>query len=331
MKNKCPGTLLIIGVFVLVVFVIPLALFSTLSGTFVPPAPDSPEARVPDLPYPLAQAAAPSTAAEAPAGEIPAPDATPDGNGDSAAEILGDENVKKLFAAFRARHPNPPDEAKRLNGYPGVPGAYSELALAILMEEEPSRSFFTLLAHPNSAVRWSAVHGLLDADNALRAEGAKAVIELLADSGEAERNALVRAATETLIADTQAGRTSNAQMLLMFLGEYAQPAIPHLVWASRNHPDANMRVFAMNTVYLLDPNSDSAREAIQRGLGDASGTVRLQALQAWVLRPLEAGWRRGGGVPPVYLQRAPGGRAGGTVTADVPSVPAEKSAAVRAI
>lgn len=330
MKRKWPGALLLIGVIVLVAVVIPLTLFSTISGAFVPPVTGTDAARVPELPY------ANVAASEQPgAGEAPPAVEPPDANtalgrdGEGAGAIQGDAIVEALLAGYRNRHPEPPSAPGRLHPQEGVPVEFCEMALSMLLGEESADEFFKLLSHPDASVRRAVVEGLAAAQNALREEGAPAMLGLLATTAGEERERLVRVAVEALIADTEAGLSSNVPMVLMYLGEYARPAIPHLVWASRNHTDPRTRVCAMGAVYTLAPDSDLTRTLISERLMDADGGVRLQALGAWALRPLAEYARDSGRDSPLYLTRPQGD------TPDEPALeldtPTQKAAFARAM
>jgi hypothetical protein len=113
MKKKWQGTLLLIAVLLLVFVVIPLALFSTVPGTYAPPAPDSPEAQIPILPYPVAKVAVPEPSPEP--GEMPPEEApAPEESLNTVAEILNDKTVKRLLVAYKNRQPDPPAGAENI-------------------------------------------------------------------------------------------------------------------------------------------------------------------------------------------------------------------------
>jgi len=310
---------LILVVSVLALIAIPVVRFATSSGTFTPPAPDSAEAQIPALPYAHAVPAPPQDAEpENPLEESkPEADSLPASDTALATDILDDPVVAKLVAAFQERQPDAPRPPARYYREERVPNALTDIAYAVLQDAAPEERLLKLVHHPDPAVRKAAIEALLVAQNAMASEGAMALLQFLAHTGEEDLNQLVFAATETLIADTQAGRLGNAQVLLIFLGDYAQPAVPHLLWAFQNHPEAEMRAWTLSAAVMLDPQSDRAREAVQQGLHDPDGAVRVQALLHLLLRPIAT--RRSS----IGMERRPGDVPGDNVA---PEVPKEKSA-----
>ncbi|MBI2425872.1 MAG: hypothetical protein HYV27_23810 [Candidatus Hydrogenedentes bacterium] len=281
---------------------LPLLLFGTVSGAFLPPPADSPEAQRPPLPEVL------SRHGERPSESAAIAPITPqsaEGAPSGEAEAMEAARIAELVRAFYERHPRRPEDAL---GYRPefVREDFFDIGVAVLKRGESDNTWMQFVRRSDSLVRVAAIHGLCFAWNSLNASGTEALVGFLGRQSEEDLNAIMVAAVEALVDDTEAGRQSNVQMLLMFLGDYGRPAMPHLIWVSNNHPDADMRVWSMNTAVSLDPASAESMQTILRRLADPSGAVRLQALQAAILRPLSAYAMTHGNVPPWYLQLRPG-------------------------
>jgi hypothetical protein len=92
----------------------------------------------------------------------------------------------------------------------------------------------------------------------------------------------------------------------MFMGDYAHSALPHLIWASNNHPDPGMREWIMNAAAMLDPEAPEVQSLLGRRLFDSDPGLRRNALFMSLLSPIASYQYQQHQYPAWYLQLRPG-------------------------
>ncbi len=278
---------------------VPMFLFSTVQGSYAPPASGSVEARLPPLP------------AVSSAGGTPEEDGvtisakTPVGVSVKQSAAAAEAWMAARTTAFYLRHPVLPD--KSMPNWPeDVPEGLFDMGFAVLKGIESDQAFLEFVRHSDPAVRAAAVRALSASQGAMSADGAQAMVGFLARQSQDDLEWLVLAAAEVLIQDTQAGIQGASYSLLMFMGDYAHSALPHLIWASNNHPDPGMREWIMNAAAMLDPDAPEVQSLLWRRLSDPDPGLRRNALFMSLLSPIASYQYQQRQYPAWYLQLRPG-------------------------
>lgn len=160
------------------------------------------------------------------------------------------------------------------------------LTAQILEGELPPSRFIQLLQQPDAMSRTLAIEAL-GWVSTLKQGGYPKLLRLWRSFTPAELETVLTAAAEALeyeVANHASNTVSNTPHLVGTMGERALPLLPHLVWASRNHPSPDMRTWCMNSAWFLDPAC--APDVLPARLLDPAGSVRLQALQATAITSL---------------------------------------------
>ena len=259
----------------------PLILFSTVPGTYTPPAPGSTAAQVPPLPVPSSSGA--SVQGEA---LLTISAEVPEGVSAEEQKTVSDVWIAARTKAFYERHPTLPEKK---NPYcpDNVRQDLFDLSFAVLTKIESDEALLEFLRHSDPAVRAATIRALATARNAMSEDGTSALIGFLSRQSQDDLEWLLRADTEVLIEETRTGSTDgHGGGLMPWLGDYGRPAIPHLVWASDNHPDPFYRTLYMFTAATLDPDAAGIQDMLDRRLSDPDRMVRLNALQVTVTLPI---------------------------------------------
>lgn len=279
----------------------PALFFLTVPGTYTLPAADSTAAQVPPLPVP-------SSSGTNLWGEALLTTSAEVSESISAEEqkTASDGWIAARTKAFYERHPTLPEKR---NPYcpDNVRQDLFDLSFAVLTTIESDEALLEFLRHSDPAVRAAAIRALAAARNAMSEDGISALIGFLGRQSQDDLEWLLRADTEVLIEETRTGSTDgHGGGLMPWMGVYARPAIPHLVWASDNHPDPFYRTLYMHIAAQVDPDAPGIQDMLERRLSDSDRTVRLNALQVTVTLPIrryrieqeqESAW---------YLQLRPG-------------------------
>jgi hypothetical protein len=273
---------------ILLVYVFPFVLvfvlaYSLVSAPFTPPDDHAPPPVVRS--FPLAERLAPPAVLDDanPSSETSQPE------GDSAW-------VAALVADFQARHPADLGGAAHWvdlgEGKQWVPETVRRdffcIAYLVLKKEESHETLLALVSDRDASVRVEAMKALDRAQGQLMQDGHPALLALWRKLDERQIDAVVAAATETIVHETEQGDLSGIPWLLATLGDYALPAVPHLVWVSDHHPEPDMRTWTSNMAMLIDPASPTVSDLLQRRLIDPNPWVRLNALQAISVRAAAA-------------------------------------------
>jgi hypothetical protein len=278
---------------------VPMFFFITVQGSYAPPPSGSAEARVPPLP------------AVSPAGGTPNEDGvtisteTPVGVSVEQSAAAAEAWMAARMKAFYLRHPVLPE--KSMPNWPeNVPEGLFDMGFAVLKEIESDQVFLEFVRHSDPAVRAAAIRALSASQGAMSADGAQAMVGFLSRQSQDDLEWLVLAAAEVLIEDTQAGKQGASYSLLMFMGDYAHSALPHLIWASNNHPDPGMREWIMNAAAMLDPEAPEVQSLLGRRLFDSDPGLRRNALFMSLLSPIASYQYQQHQYPAWYLQLRPG-------------------------
>lgn len=301
----------------------PMLLFSTVPGTYTPPAPGSTAAQVPPMPVP-SDASAQARAVLTNNAEAPAE--TEEQDRKAASDVWIAAQIK----AFYERHPKLPEKK---NPYcpDDVRQDLFDLSFAVLIKIESDKVLMAFVRHSDPAVRAAAIRALDAAQNAMSMDGIAALIDFLSRQSQDDLEWLLRADTEVLIEETRTGSTDgHGGSLMQWMGVYGRPAIPHLVWASDNHPDPTYRTFYMFRAASLDPDAPGIQDMLGRRLSDPDPNVRLNALQVTVTLPIRRYRIEHEQDPPWHLQLRPGDTVPGEGDNVVPVPIERKSVALAA-
>lgn len=185
-------------------------------------------------------------------------------------------HARSVIQEFNSRHKSVPENPWPSN-HDGLRKDLYGIGYAVLTGIESHGTLLKLLNDPDRRVRITAIQALLDAQSALGENGGPTLNRLCKQFDDQQSASVVTAAVETLVQATHDGADSNAPYMLSLMGDRALLALPHLIWASDNHPSANMRTFTMNAAVLIDPNSNATRELLQRRHQDANSEVRRES------------------------------------------------------
>jgi hypothetical protein len=210
----------------------------------------------------------------------------PEGAAAEEQKTASDVWIAARTKAFYERHPTLPEKK---NPYcpDNVRQDLFDLSFAVLTTIESDEALLEFLRHSDPAVRAAAIRALTMARNAMAEDGSSALIGFLSRQSQDDLEWLLRADTEVLIEETRTGSTDgHGGGLMPWLGDYGRPAIPHLVWASDNHPDPSYRTLYMSIAAHLDPDAPGIQDMLGRRLSDPDRLVRLNALQVTVTLPI---------------------------------------------
>lgn len=269
-----------------VVCLLPLVLvllvpYALVSAPFTPPSNDAPPPVL--RKFPLAErptplpAPVPPGVVESPSSEITSP------SEDSPW-------VAALVSDFQSRHSEELGDAERFV-FGSIRKDFFHIAYLVLKRQESHETMLKLITDPDVSVRIAAMKALIGTYTPLMAEhqsANSALLDLWRKLDERQIDAVVAAATETLLYETERGDVGNMPLLLTTLGDYALPAVPHLIWVSDHHPYADMRTYASNAAMAMDPTSAEVNDLMQRLLVDPDPWVRLNALQGVALHSAAA-------------------------------------------
>jgi hypothetical protein len=279
-----PMVIVLAALGVLILFVLA---YSVISLPFTPPAPSSDLAVVPAIPLARYDGRSPrlppGTEGKASLPDSPLPTGSSAVTPQPSNELL---TVESLVKDFYSRHKSLPGKTPEYK-YGGLRKDLYEIGYSVLNGSESRDTLLKLLNHPDQQVRITAVEALWDARMALGPdEGARALHRLWDQLDEQQMATAVAASVETLIQATHGGTKSNAPLVLGLMFDRALPAVPHLIWASDNHPLSQMRITTMFTARLIAPNSDATYELLQRRTADPDALVRRIAwrdtIYSWV-------------------------------------------------